>query len=271
MIKRLALIVASLIFTLLLIDAFLRYIDPWNVVRFASELAPLAESYVKDDLRGYILPPGKYDLGSWSATITDQKTRLVPDTNTQAQCTITIVGDSVAFGHGVNDQDTWVNVLARQMPTVHLLNTGIDSYNIENIENTILAFPNVDGYLYALVDNDNVVQMPIGQKRTNASAIELYWRIITIPPLPTMNEHDFYAALDRILANDRLSVFTFDMGNLSRTVAQKYPQIPLLPLWSENNSKVDWHANVKGNREIAEHVLPILKQEVAHVCPNVDR
>jgi hypothetical protein len=76
---------------------------------------------------------------------------------------IVVIGDSVAFGHGVDEQDAFPrqleNLLRSELPnrTVEVINTGVSGYNtamaVETLADKGLAFaPDLVVYLY--IDND---------------------------------------------------------------------------------------------------------------------
>src|SRR5262245_53206812 len=95
-------------FTLLLLEILLRVVDPWDIQYFNDLEVMGNEHFVSDAQRGYTLGDGSYRYSHWSATIADG-TRLIPNTSPDAACEIVILGDSVAFGYGVDDADVWVN------------------------------------------------------------------------------------------------------------------------------------------------------------------
>jgi hypothetical protein len=133
MIRRLTFVCFAFLFSLVILEGLLRILDPWGVMAYIGDLVAYASGTAPDPLRGYVLAPGAYHMPRWSATVLPDHSRLVPDANTVATCRIVILGDSASFGHGVNDGETWVNLLARQYPNVRVIDAGLDGYNIDNI------------------------------------------------------------------------------------------------------------------------------------------
>src|SRR5688572_9029835 len=100
--KNLAGAAALVLFTLVLIEILLRSVDPWGLYYF-QDLEVMGNTiFQADPVRGYLMPDGDYTFTRWRAHIRDGG-RVLPATNIQADCTIAILGDSVAFGYGVND------------------------------------------------------------------------------------------------------------------------------------------------------------------------
>lgn len=102
---------------------------------------------------GYQIPAGRYMFEDLSITIQADGTRITPFTNPSADCRIVVLGDSVTFGYGVDDHETYVNRLALAFPEVAFLNTAQVGYNSPNIRAVYESSP-ADGYLYLIVDND---------------------------------------------------------------------------------------------------------------------
>ena len=49
------------------------------------------------------------------------------------------MGDSVTFGYGVDDDQTWVDGMARALPDVHVINAGVSGFNSTNVLRTLSA------------------------------------------------------------------------------------------------------------------------------------
>lgn len=248
---------------LLVIEGGLRALDPWGVLRYFNDLSTMFRQFRQDDQRGYVLPPGYYSFSNWSATILADGTRRVPDVHA-APCTLAMLGDSVTFGHGVNDADTWVNLLAQTFLSVHFLNVSANGYNIENVAGARRAI-HADGYLYLLINNDNQVQVNYRQTGSGPSAIRQYLYVVHPPEheLPLLPITDFNHLLNQMLSDPQVMVVAFDIPGISQRVPHH------IPLWTATNSRADGHANAEGNRQIARSLAPLVRQMAQQYCTTV--
>ncbi len=146
-------VLVSIILTLTFIEGSLRTFDSWKAGKLADDMRIISMGYDTDVRRGYVLSPGHYQFADWQATILPDVTRLVPDTNLSVSCQLVLLGDSVTFGLDLNDSDTWANLLARQLPDVQIVNTGVNGYSIDNVLWTRPLY-RADAYLYLLIGND---------------------------------------------------------------------------------------------------------------------
>ncbi len=257
-----------ILLTLGLLEAALRLIDPWGAWRYTSDMDVLAKLWINDQYREYALKPGSYRLSNWSMTVLSDTTRLVPDTNVAAPCKIVLAGDSATFAYGVSDADSWANLLARQFPDVHILNAGEDGYNIDSALATIRTFPDANGFLYLMIDNDNAPLYRWTQSLPAITTYFFYARIFASGeyPLPPADAK-FYATLDQILADQRVTIVAFNTGGLIAQVTARYSQVHVIPFYTSYNSRADTHADPAGNRQIAANIAPYFKELVQQVCP----
>ena len=106
------------------------------------------------DARGYNVRSGTHVLSSFTFTLLPDRTRAVPATNPSASRTLVFVGDSVTFGYGVDDAQTWVNLVARQRPDWHVVNAGVSGYNSTNVRRNVEQDRTADALVYLIVNND---------------------------------------------------------------------------------------------------------------------
>lgn len=275
MLKRLIIrLIILVILTLGLVEGLLRLFDPWGVLHYSYDITLFFQNVEPAPGRNFISLPGIYQYSNWKATVLPDGSRFVPDTNPSAQCRIALLGDSVTFGHGVSDNVTWANLLARDFPTVHIINAGVDTYNIEDVWGTLRTVP-ANGYLYLLIDNDADPEFPFQNWNSgvNLPAILQYYRWIQIwrdvqhyPQVQVYAELDnFYVTLDKLAARtDTLIVgFPFPLTDMAK---KRDPNIVTIQRWTHNVSVIDQHPNVEGSREIAEEVKPIFETLVRKVC-----
>lgn len=262
--KTLTFALFMLLLLLITPELALQILDPLQVKPYFADLDALFATMQADATRVYVHTPGVYTFSNWSAIINADSTRLVPDTSPQ-DCTIALVGDSVTFGHGVKDSETWANHLARRYPAVEILNTGVNGYNIQQVQATIAAV-SADGYLYMLISNDADKALTFPRKPTPVKPmIEVYAYVFRTrfggqaPSTPDWREFD--GTLAELKALDNLAIVGYE-GDL---LAQ-HADIPLLPYWTHNNSPTDTHADAQGNVEIADSVETEFAALVEKVC-----
>lgn len=246
--------------TVILVEASLRLLDPWRALRYFADQDALYRTFDADSWRGYHSAPGHYTFSNWQADILPNGSRRVPDSKPNG-CRVVFLGDSVTFGFGVDDRDTWVNLLARELP-IHAINAGVYSYNAERVRDSLNAYPGAAVYVYLFISNDGDPD-PIWQNRSNAWhwAIRDYWYAAESPYFPPQAyTPGFAAALDTL--KRRTVMVAFDTDGLPRQVGAT-----LIPPYTHGISRADSHPNSAGNREIAAAMLPIVQQAVDRVCP----
>jgi hypothetical protein len=67
---------------------------------------------------------------------------------------VVFVGDSVTLGWGVNDTDTFVNLLAQTLPDHRLINAAQNGMNSENVRRMVALYPDVPHIVYYVIWND---------------------------------------------------------------------------------------------------------------------
>lgn len=258
-------ILIGLIVFLLGLETLLRLFDPLGIVAFAN-LEILNPHMVLSPTRGYMLASGHYVLHTWTVTENADNTRQVPD-NPGGPCTLVFVGDSVTFGEGVNDADTWVNLVARQLQGVNVLNAAFDAYNSENVRGTLADFPKADAIIYLIIGNDPEITIHQVAPGEEASSYTLMYALYLLRVYHNSYPTDyprFWRDLDAMHADPRVTFVTFDY-QFGPELTARYP-VQLIPPWTHNISKVDGHANVEGNQQIAAGMLPIAQNVVKDKC-----
>jgi hypothetical protein len=259
-------------------EGLLRLIDPWGAYRYNEDGSRLFSLSVIDADRDYALPPGKYEFTGWSVNIQPNKSRVVPDTNNNAPCTVTAVGDSMTFGYGVSDADTWVNLVAQEMQDVHFINAGFNGYNIESILKLMRLYP-ADGYIYLLIYNDaeELLDRSVQTESIGRSAVKTYidWsrfltesRYALTAPISDEKVKRFFAVFDQVLEYP-VMVFAFPNkpGTLENQVLLKYgDRVNLLEPYTGANSVVDSHPNALGHQQIASAMKDDIRQFIHAVC-----
>lgn len=272
-----------ILITLLMIEVLLRVLDPWGFVYF-DDLSKMSAAFIDDENRIYSLPDGEYQFNNWTATMSNQL-RFTPNTNPEADCRIALLGDSVTFGYGVSDDETWVNILAEQYPDVYLMNTGVTTYPIEPIIGTYTVYQDeADGFLYLIISNDghdadNTRNENIDNPTRNVPLSLLYfgYYLIRLDIIDTpetvegMSEEHISRFLDNmaILAEeDSIAFISFDEKEITDVALTAGYDIHVLPPYPNEHriSFLDVHLNAAGNAVLAEEIAPILDDLIAQSC-----
>jgi lysophospholipase L1-like esterase len=225
---------------------------------------------------GYALMPGKYQLTHSSFTILPDESRRVPATNPNATQTLILLGDSLTFGWGVNDEDTWANRIAEAFPEWHVINTGVNGFSSENVRLTLQSHPDADAYLYFLSYNDAAPSAHIVQTRDSAptpsptgrtspagyeSWIALYLDWLTTPRAQAPNDMPRFEQDVRVIGSDpRVLIVAFEGAELTDQTDELAPGVKTIPEHNSPNSYVDGHPNAQGHARIAESLVPILQE-----------
>lgn len=257
--------------SVLAIEGLLRLFDPWGAIKYYDDLTRQIATYVPA-AQGYTMPPGVYQFAGWSATISTDATRLLPDAHGGA-CNLVFVGDSVAFGFGVNDADTFVNRLAAQM-NAHVSNRAMTGYNSDNVRRSVALFP-ADGYIYIVIDNDAVatIDYPNGQPAhlnstlEGHSALQVYLDVMNkVSTDISTDDKRFAADIGALAGRSDLLMVVFAAPFADRVQALA-PDALILPAWTHSISHTDPHPSAAGHAEIAAALLPVVKAFEAQICP----
>jgi hypothetical protein len=251
-----------------LIDGGLRLIDPLGVMRNIDDVLIQFTNMQPDAVRGYAAKPGQYKAARWSFAIDELGNRVMPNV-INPRCRVALAGDSVTFGMGINDNETWGARLAAQYPDVQFTNWAHSGYNIDQIE-SIINSVSADGYLYLAIGND--AEEPFDWRnppRTTdhwAITIYVYWMryIIQWRPIPIVEPVDdmparYRTAMARLIDNPRVQIAAFASDGLAQAAAHRWPgHITILPLYRGVLSVADSHPNVEGHAQIAEQIAPLV-------------
>lgn len=265
-------ILGSILFFFLLLDASLYWIDPLGLVD-AVHANHAYNAVMIDHPTGYALPSGTHHFHYWGATIQDDHSRYVPATNPNANCTIATIGDSMTFGLGVEDAETWVNILAGQFQDVHFINPARPDYSATNTAELKAYYP-ADGYIWLIIQGDE--QVPYRYQNVRPAypyppATALYrTRLISqLRGEQTYHGRDndmtgYWQAIHEI-ADEGVLLFGFQDSELANASTEQYPVI-LIPPRSHPISAVDSHPRPEGHQQIAEAMYPYIEDFVERVC-----
>jgi lysophospholipase L1-like esterase len=250
------------ILTLLTIEVFLTLFDPLGAKAYFDDLAQLYRHMRYDAHRDYVLAPGDYHFSHWQAHIYADTTRRVPNTRLTS-CRLAMVGDSVTFGHGVNDKDTWVNLIAKAMPDTTFLNAGVNGYNIEQVYKTI-SYNHADGYFYLLIPNDADPTINWQAAPPLRSTLSLYLFVLSNQHAQNNTNRD-KGRFNAIWALIHTKTHVVTVG-LNGDPLAGLAGVPTVDFWTHANSMADGHANAQGNQELAAELLPYVRSLRSAVC-----
>lgn len=233
---------------------------------YFADAAALRRVAIPDEHKGYVLPFGIYALTQSTVNIGPDNMRLVPDTNSQADCAIAALGDSVTFGSGVDDDATWVNQLAALYPGIHFINTAFRGYNSANIRGAYESVP-ADGYIYLIIGNDN--QLPAiwsegWRDDRPSSGMSRYLYVLLNREEPSLWS-GFEKDMQAILGSDVLA-FAFEGDALTPWLREHHPEVILLPLWTSRISSADVHPDREGHAEIVEGMVGYVDGWIREIC-----
>lgn len=255
-------VVIVLFSMLLVLDAMLFHIDPLGMRRYIYDLNALfAVALPAPD--GIRFTPGYHQFAMYDATIGLDGLRIVPDSKNQ-DCTIVFVGDSVTFGMGADDEDSFPNRLARVLP-VHVVMAAFPGYSAENVRAS-LAQHEADGYVWLIIPNDDEpFYMWRRGKGAMPSATVLYLDVLFPQPGKSVPAR-FQTAADSILAREDVLAFIIEGDGLTGLVQQRYPQVKVIKPYTGYVSISDTHPNGEGAQQIADAMRPDIEEFVQGVC-----
>ena len=253
--------------SILCLDAALWHLDPLGIRRHQDNLATLWQSVIAHP-SGYTYRAGLHELDGWRTITLIDGTRFVPDTH-PAQCIITFLGDSVTFGWGVNDHETFVNLLAQTTAGTQVVNAAHSGYSVENSLLSRFVY-RAEGYVWLVIDNDAQPAVwhtdLIPQPLPPATSLYLTWLLRPHPPNPPASWGEYRVQADRLAQDNRVLVMGFTNDALIESLQQSYPQVRTIPMYREQISIVDHHPNARGHQQIAQAMQPYLADFVERIC-----
>lgn len=127
--KTLARSLFSVVLTLVLIEILAQFLFFWANGYWIFQGHPFTFPYVKavDTAERYVLDPNLNISAPTVMTTTENGLRTTPASTGEL---VVCAGDSVVFGWGVNDNQSWCSLLG-SFGGLHTVNAGVPSYNFE--------------------------------------------------------------------------------------------------------------------------------------------
>jgi hypothetical protein len=253
-----------LIGTGILLDAALWHLDPLGVRHAMVDWHQLSRGALPA-VSGYHYTPGPYDMLVYDATIGLDGLRVVPDTR-YSDCTVATIGDSITFGMGVQDNQTFTNLLAQTFTDVQWVNAGMPAYNVENVREQLAAVP-ADGYIWLIIRNDDVPRARYGYVPPVLSATALYLEFFFYPDLPAPDFEFFDTTAREMLSRRDVLPFVHEHERLIPEILAHYPAIPVVPNDRQQVvSAGDNHPNAAGHQQIAHAMQPYVAPFIERIC-----
>lgn len=258
-----------LLLTLAMLEVALRLFDPSGVGRYGYDLFLQLAAYT-DDPRGYRLQAGTHPFSNWGATILADGTRLVPDTNRDVPVKLTFIGDSVTYGFGVNDHDTFINLLASDLTDLHLANAGVSGYNSTQALQSLEVYES-DFYLWLTIAND--IETPEVRRDVSGyiptfTTFHLH-RLLTLRSReqgssgtnePFVDRTRYLKEVENAISSGVLVVTFNDTHGL--WLADEVEGVIVIPHYTASISPADGHPNPAGHQQIAASLLASIQQYV---------
>lgn len=249
----------------LIVEAALGLFDPLGIVYF-NDQAVLNSHVIPHAGRGYALEAGRYRLAHFTATELPGHARLLPDAR-NGPCLVVFVGDSLTWGYGVDDDQTWANRVARALSGTRAENPAFSGYNSENIRALVADYAQADVLVYLAISNDDDASWPTYARREQPqrAMLALYAEYVLSRPAPFPKDRARFVRDIQAFATDpRIVMVTFD--NVWGRQLADFTPTHVIPHYTGRISAVDGHPNAAGHAEIAAAILPIVKDAVARRC-----
>jgi hypothetical protein len=213
---------------------------------------------------GYPLPAqGHYTMRGWALTILDDHTRLVPDSS-PSDCRIVLVGDSIAMGWGVDDDETWINQLAHLVPGIEFVNATTPGATLEQIERRQSEVVG-DGYIFLLrrrhVSDKSQSRIPLPSVYELSLTAHLKWRLAAAFNTPAvLNIPSYEAHIQSITAARPTLLVSYDV---------QYPGATFIEWISEPISLYDGHPTAASNNEFARLLVKPVQNFINEACHGI--
>lgn len=263
-------VLVSLLLTIGLLDALLYWVDPLGIVAYIHSFERMWETTRPDEATGFTFVSGTHDMMGYSYTILDDESRRVPASNPEADCTIAMIGDSVTFGQGVDDTETWVNRLAEMVTNVAFVNYGRPTFSAPNVLDSYQTYP-ADGYIWLVINNDDFPRSDYLERSVAYEpASRLYWVHMIAPrifPRETLLPNGVPIDEERRAANaaeamgDDVLIFGFD-----QYPANTIDDTIIIPSYTSTVSAVDAHPSPEAHQIIADDMRPHVETFIDRIC-----
>lgn len=247
--------------TLMALEAALTFIDPLGVVYY-RDIRTIENESKRQDLSGYTFASShKTHLTKWSFETTPDGTRSVPGISLSGP-KVRFYGDSVTFGMGVDDANTWVSIVCSSLH-LNCTNYGRGGYPASNTVELMQATAHRGCAVFLTIHNDmeTMDDFIYGNQSWRPMILD-YWHFLTVgryAGYARLDNTAYQQAMQYAASRPNTLLLAFDGHNYGKMVREQYGAV-LIPNFTSRISVVDTHPNNEGNRQIAEYILPILDE-----------
>lgn len=269
-VKYALIVVVDLIVIFFALDLLLNLFDPLGILALQSTSNAMIFAGASHPEWGYVFNPGTHDLYTFTATINSDYSRYVPATMPGRPCNITFVGDSLTFGWGVNDDETWVNLLASELPDVSVKLVAFPGWNAANVISALSTLE-ADGFVWLHWENDNGFKKVYNEADIDnldfRPAVVVYYKSLykshsDTQPNPE-RERAYQTAIESVHPRDDLLV----LAQTTDLIAADWMQRVEAPITVETRiSIIDGHPNAAGNVIFADAIRPYAFEFIEQQC-----
>lgn len=257
-------------------ELFFRFVDPLGIYGYISSLAQL---YDRIELvpGGYRIESGTHEFNQYTATILENGTRIVPETNAESTCTLVAIGDSVTFGQSVDDGLTWVDVLA-QSDSVNWINAARPGYNIDNLIYLPQEYE-ADGYVWLVIQNDHALSWtPRNTDNRQRLVTSLYLRFSILPALQRFSGNQ-QSQTETTVENppghwlsgmEQMEQYPVLKFGWDTPPASWLDDVILIDRYTSLVNPFDGHPDAEGHRQLADTMRAEVDAFIEDVCPGDD-
>ncbi len=170
---------------------------------------------------------------------------------------------------GVNDNETWVNLVSEQLPDVYVVNAGLPGYSSADVI-TRLQQIEADGYIYLITSNDADPPLETDVDDDEGStprAILTYMYVLdkiqgrVSGQATEQTESRFDQDIEWLKTHDDVLLVGFEGEALAERAGAA-----TIPSYTSRISVSDVHADAVGNIEIAEAITPLVVAFAEQQC-----
>lgn len=244
---------------IVILEIIVAMLDPLGIAAYRNGLAMLRSIRYPTN-EGYALNDGQHTIEHWTVTV-ENGLRVVPDTNKSASKELIILGDSVAFGFGVDDSDTFANLIARQLPDWHVINTAQTGYSIGNIERTSSLYPEAECLVYVSVSNDNESDVLNGTETyVYMPALLAYGQYYVLRSIYPVVGYDDWLKRAKALFDSGVLITVFDESRQAESVKNANLPFPIIPRHKSTVSYGDSHPDATAHQAITDSLMPLITE-----------
>lgn len=263
-VQRIIYLLILILLVIFSLELLLRFTDPAGIWHFRSLSLFYSQFIINSQAEGYDFADGTYTGVGHTITIEDGN-RSLPDHGDA--CTIAFLGDSFAFGWGVDDEYIYPYILAQQFDRVTFINTGRPAYSMANVM-IVVDEVQADGYVWFIAEDDNA---PIGTAYPNPP--QVLWRYTALrtyynasqqsnPDTINVNPPSYEEFSEHVIQlTGRNDLIAFGYGTLAELAGAT--------ILSDSEYMYQYHPDAEGHAQIADLMFPEVRDLISQVCGEI--